>query len=171
MSLSRLEWVVYKIESEIAISSSSERAQVVGQLRSVELDQPFRTQNNPDHSIRPVVSISNLDRSRQTYHATQIHWNIRLQAHPDRCQPGRPRSRPRLVEERRRRGHRAPSWTADLPPTTNTNETAHPPGLTTWTYNPVWPMRGEKQRALGPIASSRQVSRITLLYTLYTKWP
>jgi hypothetical protein len=122
MSLSRLEWVVYKIESEIAISSSSERAQVVGQLRSVELDQPFRTQNNPDHSIRPVVSISNLDRSRQTYHATQIHWNIRLQAHPDRCQPGRPRSRPRLVEERRRRGHRAPSWTADLPPTSRPNE-------------------------------------------------
>lgn len=44
------------------------------------------------------------------------------------------------------------------PAQTNVNETSHPPGLTTWTYNPVWPMRGEKQRALGQIASSRQVS-------------
>jgi hypothetical protein len=55
------------------------------------------------------------------------------------------------------------------PHPTNATETAHPPGLTTWTYNPVWPMKGKKQRALGPIASSRQVSRIifTLLHTLY----
>jgi hypothetical protein len=53
---------------------------------------------------------------------------------------------------------------------TGTNETTHPPGLTTWTYNPVWPMRGEKQRALGPIASSRQVSRSARpLYILHTE--
>lgn len=30
--------------------------------------------------------------------------------------------------------------------------------LTTWTYNPIWPDQTTKQRALAPIASSRQAS-------------
>jgi hypothetical protein len=37
-------------------------------------------------------------------------------------------------------------------------EANHPKVLTTWTYNPVWPDPGYKQRALAPIVSSRQAS-------------
>jgi hypothetical protein len=40
----------------------------------------------------------------------------------------------------------------------SSTEANHPKVLTTWTYNPVWPDPGEKQRALAPIATSRQAS-------------
>jgi hypothetical protein len=37
-------------------------------------------------------------------------------------------------------------------------EANHPKVLTTWIYDPVWPDPGYKQRALGPVGSSRQAS-------------
>lgn len=36
----------------------------------------------------------------------------------------------------------------------------HGPRLTFWTYKPQWPREGSKQRMLGPVPSSRQVSTI-----------
>ncbi|KAG7562934.1 hypothetical protein FFLO_01624 [Filobasidium floriforme] len=35
-------------------------------------------------------------------------------------------------------------------------EVNHPKTLTTWTYNPIWPDTTTKQRALAPVATSRQ---------------
>lgn len=37
-------------------------------------------------------------------------------------------------------------------------EVNHPKTLTTWTYNPIWPDTTTKQRALAPVATSRQAS-------------